>query len=274
MKRFITILTLALLLLPMNLINAAEGGSQSQVAAEGVSLSQRADSAYTADNFALAEQLYQQAAAEEGTSSTLFYNLGNTYYRQGQLGRAILYYERALKLDPANEDARTNLAFVNSKIIDEPGDRGSVMTKLMDKTVAQARSNTWSWLALGAFTLLLVGALTYVFASNVALRKLSFFGGLCMLGVTIAFVILALVGARKAESTTSAIIVAPSTQLSTSPRVPKDKSEQAILLHEGTRVEILDSVATPGDSLNPMWLDVSVDNTHRAWISATDVERI
>ncbi len=60
------------------------------------SLTQRADSAYAADNFAEATELYLQIADEEGTSSNLYYNLGNCYYRQGKPGMAILYYELSL----------------------------------------------------------------------------------------------------------------------------------------------------------------------------------
>lgn len=88
--------------------------------AAGATLTQEADSAYMRDDFAEATRLYLQIAETEGTSSDLYYNLGNCYYRQKQPGKAILYYERALRLDPSNEDARANLEFVNTKITDEP----------------------------------------------------------------------------------------------------------------------------------------------------------
>lgn len=258
MKKIVTLLIIAL----------------AALTAQAASLAEQGDSAYTADDFQRAAELYTKAAETEGTSSALFYNLGNTYYRMGQLGKAVLNYERALKLDPANEDARTNLAFVNSRIIDRPGDRGSVMSKIVDDTVSSAHSNTWSWLAIGCFTLLLGAIAVYTFSDNVALRKVSFFGGLALLALTIAGIILAVIAADKATTTERAVVIAPSTQLSTSPRQPKDKTEQAILLHEGTVVEIIDSVATPADTVNPVWLDVRVDNANRAWISKSDTERI
>lgn len=244
------------------------------VTSQAATLAEQGDSAYTADNFNQAAELYLQAAKSEGTSSALYYNLGNTFYRLGQLGRAVLYYERALKLDPTNENARTNLAFVNSRIVDRPGDRGTVMSKIVDKIASKAHSNSWSWAALACFALLLSAVAIYIFSENVTVRKVSFFGGLALLALTIVEIIIALIAANKATSTERAVVIAPSTQLSTSPRLPKDKSEQALLLHEGTVVEILDSVATPTDSVNPMWLDVKVDNTNRAWISKSDIERI
>ena len=68
-----------------------------------------------------------------------------------------------------------------------------------------------------------------------------------------------------------AIVIEPSTILSTSPRVPKDRTEEALLLHEGTKVEILDSIC---NSTSDKWYDVKVDNSHRAWINADAVEII
>ena len=88
----------------------------------------QADSAYTAEQYADALALYLQAAETEGTSSDLYYNIGNTLYRQNKIGKAIIAYERALRLDPTNADARTNLDFVNSKIVDKVGERGTAFS--------------------------------------------------------------------------------------------------------------------------------------------------
>ena len=93
---------------------------------------QQADSAYTADNFQEAAAAYQHVINTEGTSAEILYNLGNCYYRMGEFGKAILSYERALRLDPTSEDARNNLEFVNSKIADRPGERGSFLGNALD----------------------------------------------------------------------------------------------------------------------------------------------
>ena len=88
----------------------------STLVADASDLTAKADSAYMNDQFAEAARLYLEAAEQEGTSSDLYYNIGNSYYRQNKLGEAILYYERAIRLDPLNKDARTNLEFVNTRI--------------------------------------------------------------------------------------------------------------------------------------------------------------
>lgn len=127
---------------------SAAGAQAQGAAAASDTLIAKADSAYTADNFAEAETLYMQAMKVDGTSSELFYNLGNTYYRQGNLGKAILYYNRALKLDPANGDARQNLEFVNSKITDKQIDSGSYMWSVWQGTVGLFHADTWAIIVL------------------------------------------------------------------------------------------------------------------------------
>ena len=88
----------------------ATSAGQPLATRSGEELAQSGDSAYAADNFVLARELYTEAMKTGGSSAVLFYNLGNAYYRQGNLGKAIVNYERALKLDPTNADARENLA--------------------------------------------------------------------------------------------------------------------------------------------------------------------
>lgn len=241
---------------------------------KGADIIEQADSAYTADDFTTAARLYNEAIDSLGSSSMLFYNLGNAYYRMGNLGKAIVSYERSLRLDPTNRDARENLAFVNAKITDQIGDSGTFISNTFDKVVSAAHPDTWGYIALGAFILMLGAIALYVFASNVTVRKIGFFGAFILLLVTAATNLLASRGAGKAQSHTTAIVIEPSTILSTSPRQPKDRSEEAFLLHEGTKVEILDSVAVPADTAGRKWYDVSVDNTHRAWIASDAIEKI
>ncbi len=240
----------------------------------GATLTQQADSAYMHDDFAEATRLYLQIAETEGTSSDLYYNIGNCYYRQKQPGKAILYYERALRLDPSNEEARANLEFVNSKITDEPGDRGMFISNTVNGFAQKVPANTWAVIAIASFVLFLGAIALYVFMSNVRLRKTGFFGAIILLVICVLANIFASVATRYSTAGNIAVVTEPSTLLSTSPRAPKDRSEEAVLLHEGTTVEILDSVSVKTDSAAVKWYDVKVDNSTRAWIRGTDIERI
>lgn len=234
-------------------------------------LAEQADSAYAADNFSLAERLYRESITSEGTSSTICYNLGNAYYRQGNLGMAIVNYERALKLDPTNKDARINLEFVKGKITDRQIDSGSFVSNLWENIVMFFKADTWASLAIILFALFLAAALTYLFSSVVLVKKLSFFGGLIIFIVCALAVIISFAAANRVESDRYAIILPPSAQLSTTPREARNQSEEAFLLHEGTKVEIVDSISSSADG---KWFEVRVGQNERAWIKAADVERI
>lgn len=231
----------------------------------------KADSAYMNDDFAEASRLYLEAADSVGTSSDLYYNIGNSFYRQNKLGMAILYYERAIRLNPLNKDAQTNLAFANTKITDEPGDRGMFISNTVNGFAQKFPANYWAALALTSFIILLGAIAIYIFSSSIPMRKTGFFGAFILLALCVLSNIFASIATRYSTSHNEAIVIEPSTLLSTSPRVPKDRSEEAMLLHEGTKVSIVDSVSTRTDSVTTRWYDVRVDNDHRAWIQGKDI---
>lgn len=252
-------------------VTSPEAEEALETGIEAGHLAEQADSAYAADNFSLAERLYSESITSEGTSSTICYNLGNAYYRQGNLGMAIVNYERALKLDPTNKDARINLEFVKGKITDRQIDSGSFVSNLWENIVMFFKADTWASLAIILFALFLASALTYLFSSVVLVKKLSFFGGLIIFIVCALAVIISFAAANRVETDRYAIILPPSAQLSTTPREARNQSEEAFLLHEGTKVEIVDSISSSADG---KWFEVRVGQNERAWIKAADVERI
>lgn len=261
MNKIISILAVIALLVPT-----------ASLGARTTTYDQQADSAYSAENYPLAEKLYLKAAGEQGTSSALFYNLGNTYYRQGNLGKAIVYYERALKLDPSNSDARENLEFVKSKITDKEPDSSSVVGKAVDNIINSFHADAWAWITLCLFAILIGAIAAYLFSEIIIIRKTAFFGGLVVFVLTVYAVAISFAAANRVEADNHAVILPPAAQLSTAPREARSQSEQAFLLHEGTKVEVIDSVSSPGEE--GKWLEVRVPTGERAWIKSTDVERI
>lgn len=246
-------------------------------AALSVSASQlieRADSAYSADDFDTALRLYEEALDADGPSAALWYNIGNTNYRLGNIGLAVADYERSLRLDPSNDDARANLEFVLSRTADRPGDTGSFISNTADAIASATTPNTWAWIAFAVFACCIACVAVYIFGATVMIRKTGFFAAIVLLVATAAAAAVALRAASNSSATDRAVVTAASTILTTSPREPKDRTEEAMLLHEGTRVTIIDSVAAPADTTGLKWYDVSVDNHNRAWIRSTDIEII
>lgn len=256
MKRFALIITILLAL--------AAPAARADVAA--------ADSAYMQDDFLSAAALYQEAIDSLGPSAERLYNLGNAYYRAGLPGMAIVSYERALRLDPSNQDIKENLEFVNSRIVDRLPDSSSLIGGATDRLASAWHPNAWAWVGIVTFLLALGGVFLYFLMDSVMLRKVGFFGAGILLLCCIGANVLAYRSSRAISASNAAVVVTPSAILSTTPRQPKDRSEEAMLLHEGTKVTILDSI--PGTGQDRMWYDVRVDKTRRAWISSQSLEII
>jgi len=231
----------------------------------------KANQAYKQELYNEALKLYLQEAEETGVSSSLYCNIGDTYYRLKDNVHAVLYYERALLLDPSNSDARFNLEFVRGKM-ELPDDAGdSWFSNWVDQTVSHLSSNTWAIIAIVTFLLFLAGVAAYLFLNNVAVRKVGFFGGALMLVLSLLANLSAFHVYNKATSGNGAIIMPESVTLSNAPRAPRDKQEEAFELRQGTRVEIVDSIS---DKTSGKWLQVTTAGGHKAWISAKDIEVI
>ena len=81
------------------------------------SLFAEANAQYADGNYTEAAIQYEQIIAEQ-PAAEVYYNLGNAYFKQGELAQAILAYERALRLQPSFDDAKHNLLYAQAQIID------------------------------------------------------------------------------------------------------------------------------------------------------------
>ena len=235
---------------------------------------EEADSAYQAKNFRKALSLYENALDKKGASTELYYNIGNAHYRLGNVGKAILSYERALKVNPANKDARTNLEYVRSNLKGLPEDGSSFLSNMHQKVTATASPDTWGIVAFVLFLLLLGCVSIYLFANNPSVRKFGFFGGICLLVVFTYCFIIAWQTASAHSQEGVGIVIRQNARLTSNPGTAANKSEKTIAIPEGSKVEIVDSLATPNDPVTTMWYNVVLNNKSEAWIDASDVEMI
>lgn len=242
--------------------------------AQDASLTEQANKAYTKDDFESAINLYLEAEKADGASSDLYYNIANAYYRLGSNGKAILYYERAIRLNPSNKDARTNLDFVSNSLKIDKDNGESYMSDLVKTFIHSHSANGWATFAAIMFILAIAGVACYVFVDAVALRKVGFFGALATVILSAAAIYCSYNVKSYMTSHNEAVVMKPSVTLSTSPRTPKDKSEEAFLLSEGVVVTIIDEVTNSDTGSDVKWFEVTTVDNHRAWISEDDIEII
>ncbi|MBR6492984.1 MAG: tetratricopeptide repeat protein, partial [Paludibacteraceae bacterium] len=135
---------------------------------------------FDAANAAYAEGRYEEAATgyeallAEGENATLYYNLGNARFKQGELAQAILNYERALRLNPNHKDAKYNLAFAQSRITDNIVEQDFFLSAWVRAIRNQLRERTWVILSIVLFILALVGILLFLLGREPWLRKTAF----------------------------------------------------------------------------------------------------
>ena len=118
----------------------------------------QANEAYAQEDYIKAIELYEQTLKEQGVSSDLYYNLGNAYYKHNEFAKAILNYERALLLNPGNEDARFNLDMANTHIVDKIDPVGRFFLSVwIDSLRSFLSSNAWAVIGIVSFLLFLLG---------------------------------------------------------------------------------------------------------------------
>jgi tetratricopeptide (TPR) repeat protein len=83
------------------------------------------DAYYAKGQYKEAAAGYQQMVNDGYKSAVIYYNLGNAYYKLGDIPSALLYYEKAHKLSPGDDDINFNIRYVNSKTTDKVEDAPS-----------------------------------------------------------------------------------------------------------------------------------------------------
>ena len=111
---------------------------------------EEANRLYGTGKFAEAASLYQ-AAATNGVSANLLFNIGNAHYKAGRLGRAMAAYHRSLRLDPRNPETQANLRFAREQANTQP----PTLT-LRQRWLRNLSLGEWTVLASAAITLFLL----------------------------------------------------------------------------------------------------------------------
>ena len=199
----------------------------------------QANAAYNSGNYETAVEFYEKILATDMESVPVYYNMGNAYYKMREYPMAIYSYEKALKLDPSNEEVRTNLEIANLAIVDkiEPVPQ-SFIERWWRSLRAMCSSDRWAWWSVAAFALLLVCLFMFLRSRRVGMRKLGFFMGIIFLIVFAFSVVFAAQLKHAASTQDQAIVMTPTVTVQSS---PSDDGVDLFVLHEGTKVSVLES---------------------------------
>lgn len=216
-----------------------------------------ANAAYLAGDFDGAARAYRALLDEGWEGSALHLNMGNALLRAGARGQAMAAWHRALRLDPADADARFNLELAQGQNVDRlVGDADAPLAaRLVERTSERLATGLFGAAWVGFWALLwLVGR-----APRRARRPLGAAAALAALAALLGGALLA--GKAAERRTPAAVVVAPAAPVREGP----DRALKAAFdLHEGTAVEVLEA---RGDQAR-----VRLRNGLGGWVAASDLE--
>jgi tetratricopeptide (TPR) repeat protein len=230
----------------------------------GPALFKKGNNLYQKANYKEAAATYQKMVDDGYQSASLYFNLGNAYYKNGDIAPALLYYEKAHRLSPGDEDIRINIQFANSKTTDKiEAAPEFFITKWWTGFILALPANT-----LAVFSVLLfIGAscllILYRFSGSVMVKKISFYSAILLLLLSIGTVFISGRQAAYFDAHHDGIIFNSSVNVK---NAPSNTAKNGFVLHEGTKVNILDK--------NASWIKIKLANGNEGWVGAADVREI
>ncbi|GAK88293.1 BatE protein [Nonlabens ulvanivorans] len=224
----------------------------------------KANQAYTSENYQMAISNYEQMLKTDVHSVEVYYNLGNSYYKLNQIGPAIYNYEKALMLDTDNEDVLNNLQFAKQMRIDAVDSLPE--NELESRATSIASSLTideWAYLSI---ILLIISVLLFVlyYYSQTAGKKRLFFLLMILFAIgVITSIIIGFYAQNNLNKQQYAIVYA--TEF-TAREEPKQSSSASFVIHEGTKVEVLEEFND--------WVRIALENGSKAWVTIDTIKKL
>lgn len=223
---------------------------------EAVSFFSKANDYYQKAEFDSALMFYNKVLELDKVSSALYYNMGNSYFKKGMLAEAILFYEKASRLAPHDPEINQNLEIARARTIDKIDPLPQMFYNRWVMDIKNLFSpDAWSVAAV-IFFWLFIGSLSfYLLSGKSSIKKISFASAIFLF---VFFIFTAWIAYDRHQNLTgghNAIIFETSVYVKSS---PEDKSTNLFMLHEGTKVEILDEISE--------WRKIRIANGNIGWI--------
>lgn len=232
--------------------------------ADAFTLFDTANARYEQQDFEGAISAYLQLVDEGYRGAELFYNLGNAYYKTKAIGPSILYFEKALKFNPDDEDIQHNLGMANLQIVDKvDAVQKSAVSKQWDALLNSLSLSGWAWLTVTLIWLSGFLAITFLISKRNTIKKILFVGAIVFLTGWLLSLYLAGQKYSLDHKGKFGIVLATNSYIKSE---PSGNSTDLFILHEGVKVKIIEE--------KNGWLNIRFDENRVGWIPADDLEMI
>ena len=219
---------------------------------------------FKSGNYPDALQKWSEIYASGYRSAELEYNIGNAYFKLDNNPGAILFYERALLLKPADEDILYNLQIARTLVTDRFEEIPELFfIRWFNFLSLLVSTNSWAILSLAAFLLCLCFLSLYFYSSGYKLKVLGFWLALLMLFISAFSIALSARNKSLVRDSKMAVIFSPLVNGKSS---PDNSGTDLFVLHEGTKVSVGDEVGE--------WLEIRLSDGNKGWIPANSLEII
>ncbi|HNW97879.1 MAG TPA: tetratricopeptide repeat protein [Bacteroidales bacterium] len=226
---------------------------------ENSDLFTKGNTAFTGKFYQQAIECYEKIIKNGYESSELYYNLGSAYFKQTDYPSAILYFEKAKKLNPSDEDIIFNLKVANNKIVDKIDEIPEFFMLRWWKNFRNIFSfNTWATIGIALLIISLSLFGLYLFSTVLRRRKLAFWTSLSFAFIMFLSFICAQSQYSGITSNKEAVIFTPSVTAKSSPDI---NSTDIFVIHEGTKVKVIDNVGE--------WSEIKIANGSVGWVNTS-----
>ena len=221
--------------------------------------------AFNEGEYEVAIEMYEELLGKGEANADVYYNLGNAYYRLDSMARAILSYERALLLQPGDEDARFNLQLARSKTIDKIApEREMFFVTWYRSLVHLFTIDTWAYIAIISLAIAVLLLLVYFFSFSERLRRFTFITSVVLLGLFLLANLFAFQQKQSLTSHVAAIVLKDSLPVK---NIPSDNGTDEFTIHAGTKVTITDDTMSD-------WKHILLPDGRDGWVQKESIEII
>ena len=221
----------------------------------------KATEAYNKGDYDVALGHYEEILEAGQHSAALYFNMGNAYYKKNEIAPSIYYYEKALLLDPNDQEIKNNLVFARNMTLDAITPLPQTDLQRLYRSVAHSLSiDGWAYLGI-LFLILFVGGYLFFLGSQTPNRKrIALIGSLAALMLAVGSTALSFLRYRAYLADQPAVIFAREVPVRSE---PNDRSSAVFLLHEGTRVQVRDSL--------DQWMKIELADGQVGWLPASSL---
>jgi tetratricopeptide (TPR) repeat protein len=225
-------------------------------------LFEKANALYNDGKYQEAIDTYEQILKSDAHSAELYFNLANAHYKLNHIAPSIYNYEKALLLNPNDKEIANNLNFAQNMTIDAIQKVPEVgFSRLLKNLVNKAEADTWAVIAVIGVVLFTLLFLMYHFAYASTHKRIAFVASLLSLPLACFSVAMAFQKSRLDKKNNPAIVFTQESRVKTD---PNKLSEELFRLHEGTKVQVLESYNN--------WHKIQLSDNTTGWLVKSDVK--